>query len=156
MISGNTQCYHHVPLIILVVIAGTDKERPGCSKILVFTHFEEHLKKSSSGSAEHWTPVFQDGFRITDPVLASEFRFTIVPFLPSAVHQSCSAWLSQWECTLPTHLLRLQSLMTCTWIAALINAHGFRVNVYLIERSATQCILASLKKNRYIFWELKT
>jgi hypothetical protein len=33
MISGNTQCYHHVPLIILVVIAGTDKERPGCSKI---------------------------------------------------------------------------------------------------------------------------
>ena len=23
----------HVPLIILVVIAGTDKERPGCSKI---------------------------------------------------------------------------------------------------------------------------
>jgi hypothetical protein len=32
MISGNTQCYHHVPLIILVVIAGTDKERPGCSK----------------------------------------------------------------------------------------------------------------------------
>ena len=33
MISGNTQCYHHVPLIILVVIAGTDKERLGCSKI---------------------------------------------------------------------------------------------------------------------------
>jgi hypothetical protein len=29
MISG----IHHVPLIILVVIAGTDKERPGCSKI---------------------------------------------------------------------------------------------------------------------------
>jgi hypothetical protein len=33
MISGNTQCYHHGPLIILVMIAGTDKERPGCSKI---------------------------------------------------------------------------------------------------------------------------
>jgi hypothetical protein len=31
MISGNTQCYHHVPLIMLVVIAGTDKERPGCT-----------------------------------------------------------------------------------------------------------------------------
>ena len=35
MISGNTQCYHNVPLIILVVIAGTNKERLGCSK----THF---------------------------------------------------------------------------------------------------------------------
>ena len=32
-LSGNTQCYHHVPLIILVVIAYTDKERPGCSKM---------------------------------------------------------------------------------------------------------------------------
>ena len=28
------------PLIILVVIAGTDKERPGCSKIQTITYVE--------------------------------------------------------------------------------------------------------------------
>ena len=49
MISGNTQCYHHVPLIILVVIAGTDKERPGCSKIQTAVRFLSVLDQNLNG-----------------------------------------------------------------------------------------------------------
>ena len=36
------------PLIILIVIAGTDKERPGCSKI----HFRDSRFRNSNSGAE--------------------------------------------------------------------------------------------------------
>ena len=55
MISGNTQCYHHVPLIILVVIAGTDKERPGCSKIQL-----EHFLRVEKNNLSQYVNKFME------------------------------------------------------------------------------------------------
>ena len=43
---SHSMCYHHVPLILLVVIAGTDKERPGCSKIKILEAVSQKWRKN--------------------------------------------------------------------------------------------------------------